>query len=439
MAQELVTNRRFQEGKAGEVPVGWTARSPRSTLAPRFRLTTRGGARVLRASGNGREDCVGHLVTPVILEGGRTYRMRARFSISRRLDPQRSLLFSVYAKDFNDGIFRYTRSREGKIHGENRFPVPGEGAVQAEVRVTFRASASGSAWIERVSLEPCAPVRPRLVRVACTQGPGSLQEWGAVLDAAGAQGVDLALLPEMMNGTTWESMVGPSAQLMRAKAKQHRMYVAGGIYFYDNRADRLLNRVPLFDRTGGLVGVYDKVHPYSPEILDGGVTAGTRVPVFETDFGRVGIMICYDGWFTDVAELLALRGAELILFPNAGYHRSLVPARAADNGVRLVVSSLNGPLGMWDTAGRDVQGPDLDATCFAGEERTFLDPRETTVGQIRVLTATLDLSRSPSPHNWGGPMLSAPGGRRNRRDQLRLLYRDIEEEVLEPRARRPPG
>jgi hypothetical protein len=109
-----------------------------------------------------------------------------------------------------------------------------------------------------------------------------------------------------------------------------------------------------------------------------------------------------------------------------------MPARAADNCVRLVTSSLSGPLGMWDTAGRDVQAPDADPTCSANAENTFLDPRETTVGKIRVLFASFDLSRSPSPHNWGGPMLSAPGGRRNRRDQLRLLYPDIAEEVSKP-------
>lgn len=387
---------------------------------------------MLRASGNGREDCVGHLVCPVTLQGGRTYLMRVRLSVSRGVDPHRSLLFSVYAKDFNHGVFRFSGSRDQALRGESRFLVPGSGPVEAEVRLTFRASARGSAWVESVSLRECEPVPPRLVRVACTQGEGSLEEWAAVLEAVGGEGVDLALLPEMMNGSTWESMSGPSTRLMSEAAKRHRMYVAGGIYFHHRRSDTLLNRAPLYDRAGRLVGVYDKVHPYSPEILEHGVTAGTGVPVFRTDFGTVGILICYDSWFTDVAELLALRGAEIVLFPNAGYYRSLMPARAADNRVRFVTSSLGSPLGMWDTAGRDVQAPDADPTCSANAEDTFLDPRETTVGRIRVLSATFDLSRSPSPHNWGGPMLSAPGGRRNRRDQLRLLYQDLEEEVERP-------
>ena len=355
--------------------------------------------------------------------------LRVRFSATRSFDLHRSLVFGLYGKDFNNGIFSYTASREGKLAGENRFSVPGSGPLAAEVRVTFRSSAAGSAWIEHVSLEPCAPIPQRLVRVACTQGQGSTAEWAAVLDSAGAARADLVLLPEMMNGSTRESMSGPSARLMREKARQHRMHVAGGIYCYDKLADRLWNRAPLFDRAGRLLGCYDKIHPYTPEIMDDGVIAGNRAPVFATDFGTVGILICYDSWFTDVAELLALRGAEIILFPNADYYRSLMPARSSDNGVRFVASSLYGAPGMWDTAGRDVQAPDLDPSCYAKEEGTFSDVREMTVGKIRMVTATFDLSRSPSPHNWGGPLRSAPGGRRNRRDQRVLLYREIDEAV----------
>jgi predicted amidohydrolase len=429
MARNLVPT--LGSGAAGGLPAGWTARSPRPSLAPRFALAPRGGRVVLAARGNGRDDCVGHLATPVVLEGGLTYRLRVRIAAVRGLDLHQSVVVGVFGRDFNNGIFSFSASRDG-FDGESRFAVPGRGPVEAEVRLTFRATARGSALVERISLEPCDLVPQRLVRVGCTQGQGTADEWAAVLDAAGALGMDLVLLPEMMNGTTREGMNGPSARLMAGKARQYSMYVAGGIYCYEKRADRLWNRTPLFDRAGRLVGRYDKVHPYSPEIANDGVTAGTEVPVFRADFGRVGIMICYDSWFTDVAELLALKGAEMILFPNADYYRSLMPARAADNGVRVVASSLYGAPGVWDTAGRDVQAPLLDASCHAREEGTFADPAETMVGAIRLLTVTLDFARSPSPHNWGGPLLSAPGGRRNRRDQRALLFDELEKETRRP-------
>jgi predicted amidohydrolase len=220
--------------------------------------------------------------------------------------------------------------------------------------------------------------------------------------------------------------------MMARKARQHRMYVVGGIYRQDSKRGLIYNTALLFDRQGHLAGHYDKIHPFTHEFWGkGSVTPGRAAPVFRTDFGTVGIMICYDSWFTDVAELLALKGAEIILFPNAGYYVSLMPARSADNGVRLVVSSLSSPLGIWDTAGRDIMRPRRDPTTCANcpPSATARDIRHLKVGKVKIMLATLDLSQSPSPHNWGGPMLSAPGGRRNRREQTYFLYDEIRRET----------
>jgi predicted amidohydrolase len=208
---------------------------------------------------------------------------------------------------------------------------------------------------------------------------------------------------------------------------EHGMYVAGGFMCYDKRTDVLANVALLFDRRGRRIGRYDKVHPYSPEVLYQGVTPGNDVPVFKTPLGKIGFMICYDSWFTDVAEVLALKGAEIILFPNAGYYRDLMPARAADNGVRIVASSLGSGNGIWDTTGTEVTQTEPSATCHPGCPPAHSEVRKRKIGKIEMLVATLDLAVSPSPHNWGGPMMSAPGGRRNRRDQLGLLNLEIGE------------
>jgi len=50
--------------------------------------------------------------------------------------------------------------------------------------------------------------------------------------------------------------------------------------------------------------------------------------------------------------------------------------------------------------------------------------------ELGLLLVELDLSKSPAPANWGGPMRAAPGGRRNRREQKRLLYEELEREQL---------
>jgi predicted amidohydrolase len=199
------------------------------------------------------------------------------------------------------------------------------------------------------------------------------------------------------------------------------MYTAASILVIDKKDGRRYNRGVLYDRQGSLVGEYDKIHPYSPEITERNVSPGSKTNIFKTDFGKVGIIICYDSWFTDVTELLALKGAEVILFPAAGYYRSLIPARAADNRVRFVISVLGKSYGIFDTAGRDVEAPTKDPSVGASGD-TFKDVRTFTVDGIGMLCASLDLNCSISPHYNGGKMMEAPGGKRNRTEQV--LYLD---------------
>lgn len=427
----LIPGSQFTENRIGSVPEGWEPRVARASLAPSFVVAKRGGKIVLQAAGNGNEDCAGWLVAPVTVQGGQSYRLSTQLSCSRNLNPHQHLLFAFYTPHFNDGIFHFRKLANGSAYGEGRFQVPGRGLVSGEVRIGFRLSAVGKAWIESVTLKECEPIPPRPVTVTCVQGEGSgLAEWDRVLGVAAKAGADLVLLPEVMNGHTREPLRGPSARLMARHAARHQMYVAGGILHLDRATDRIYNTALLFNRKGKLVGCYRKNHPYSPEVNDDGITPGLEVPVFTTDFGKVGIIICYDGWFTDVTELLALKGAEIILFPNAGYYRNLMPARAADNCVHMIVSSRDNrcPCGIWDTAGRDVTDPDNDlSVCL--DKKGFSRVRSRDVGDVHMITATLDLSQRLSPHWWDGPMLAAPGGRRNRRDQKRLLHLELQRET----------
>jgi len=214
---------------------------------------------------------------------------------------------------------------------------------------------------------------------------------------------------------------GPAMEFMARKATQWKMYVSGSIRL--KRGDLVFNSAPLFDRKGKLVGIYDKVMLYDPE-LDDGTTPGTAMPVFEADFGKVGIMTCYDSWHPSVAKLLALKGAELILFPSAGYYVQLMHARAADNGVVIAASS-NSPCGVWDGGGNQADGASQDATRYAPTAIVAFEKDESQKMQI----VTVDLSKKPSPHFWGGPMLSAPGGRRVRATCPIYLEEEIAREV----------
>ncbi|MDR2136556.1 MAG: carbon-nitrogen hydrolase family protein, partial [Treponema sp.] len=156
---------------------------------------------------------------------------------------------------------------------------------------------------------------------------------------AAADKADLLLYPETVSQdgvANGERLLG----LLGALAAKYGMYTAASIFITDKKDGRNYNRGVLHDRQGKPAGVYDKIHPYSPEVTHRNISPGQKTDVFKTDFGTVGMIICYDSWFTDVTALMALKGAEVILFPVAGYYRSLIPARAADNQVRFVISVL---------------------------------------------------------------------------------------------------
>ncbi len=78
-----------------------------------------------------------------------------------------------------------------------------------------------------------------------------------------------------------------------------------------------------------------------------GVVPGSDYPVFETRFGKVGMMICYDGFFPEVARQLTLRGAEIIAWPVWGCNPELARARAAENHVYLVSSTYEDTSSNW--------------------------------------------------------------------------------------------
>jgi predicted amidohydrolase len=400
----LVANGAFSQGRIGAVPKGWSVKAPNPALRPEFRIVEGAGhAHLLEAAGNGRTECFGCITFPVQLAAGRTYRFRVRFRFEGFEDVNRHLLHGVFASGFNDGIFTY-RKDLGSVIGEARFPGPAN-AAGGEVRLYFRYSATGKVRWSEVSLQECEPIKPRPVKIAVCQGGGDRMRWEKYLDTAGRKKCDVALMTEFFEEGI-QSRDGPSMKFMAEKARQWKMYVCGTIRL--RRGDLVYNSAPLFDRQGRLVGIYDKFMLYDPE-LDDGTTPGDSMPVFQADFGKVGIMTCYDSWHPEVARLLAYKGAELILFPSAGYYRQLMHARAADNGVVIAASS-GSPCGVWDSGGNQADSGSQDETRCAPTSILGFEKEDEQKMQI----VTVDLSKRPSPHSWGGPMLSAPGGRRVR-------------------------
>jgi predicted amidohydrolase len=169
-------------------------------------------------------------------------------------------------------------------------------------------------------------------------------------------GADLILLPEgativgtgLKYADVSESIPGPTTQTLSRIARERNAYIAAGLYEREGAA--IYNTAVLINRQGSVIGKYRKV--YLPrEEVEGGLTAGNSFPVFDTDFGRIGLMICWDVQYADPAKALARQGAEMILMPIWGGHETLAKARAIENHVFLVASGYDFPTMILDPRG----------------------------------------------------------------------------------------
>lgn len=198
--------------------------------------------------------------------------------------------------------------------------------------------------------------------------------------------VDLMIFPELyltaVDGFTsggaddWERRVaeeipGPlTERIGKIAAKAKRWIAAGSIN--ERRDEKIHNTAIAFSPEGELVAVYRKLFPWRPfERADAGTDSA---PVFEiADKGTVGMMICYDGWFPEVARGLALRGAELIAQPTAtttpDREEEIVLARANAivNQVYLFNPNMVSTFGPGRSVGVDPEGRIL-FEASAGEE-----------------------------------------------------------------------
>jgi formamidase len=111
-----------------------------------------------------------------------------------------------------------------------------------------------------------------------------------------------------------EPIPGPLTERIGKIAARAKRWICAGSIF--ERADdgKIHNTALVFDPDGGLVATYRKLFPWQP--FETTAPGDRAAPVFEIPgVGRLGLMICYDGWFPEVARGLALGGAEAIVHP----------------------------------------------------------------------------------------------------------------------------
>lgn len=148
---------------------------------------------------------------------------------------------------------------------------------------------------------------------------------------AAAAGARLVLLQELHNGAYFcqhqsvdefdraEPIPGPSTERLSALARQHGVVLVGSLF--ERRAPGLShNTAVVFDADGSLRGKYRKMHiPDDPGFNEKFYfTPGDLgfTPI-DTSVGRLGVLVCWDQWYPEAARLMALAGAELLLYPTA--------------------------------------------------------------------------------------------------------------------------
>ena len=212
---------------------------------------------------------------------------------------------------------------------------------------------------------------------------------------AAQNGVDLVVLPEMFNcpysndyfPEYAEPKGGDTWQAMSDSARENKVIlVAGSIPELDE--ERVFNTSFVFDPHGHQIARHRKMHLFDIHVVDGQrffesetLTAGNQVTVFESKFGQIGLCVCFDLRFPELARLMALKGAQMIIVPGA-FNMTTGPAhwellfrqRAVDNQLFTIgVAPARDEYGVYVSYGNSIVcSPWGDVLYRAGAEKTIL-------------------------------------------------------------------
>ncbi len=158
-----------------------------------------------------------------------------------------------------------------------------------------------------------------------------------LLEQAAAKGVQVACLPELFMSEYFcqretqevfdlaEPIPGPTTERLSALAKKHKMVIVASLF--EKRAPGIChNTAVVLDADGTMLGLYRKMHiPHDPLFYEKYYFSpgDTGFKNFDTAYGRIGVLVCWDQWFPEAARLTALQGAKVLFYPTAiGWHPS---------------------------------------------------------------------------------------------------------------------
>lgn len=239
------------------------------------------------------------------------------------------------------------------------------------------------------------------------------------LREAAAAGAELVLLQELHNGPYFcqhesvsefdraEAIPGPSTERIGALAEELKLVVVASLF--ERRAAGLYhNTAVVFDRSRAIAGRYRKMHiPDDPAFYEKFYfTPGDLgFEPIRTSVGKLGVLVCWDQWYPEAARLMALAGAELLLYPTAiGWDPqdedaekqrqreawiTVQRGHAVANGIPLLACNRTG----FEAAPEGGRGLQFWGTSFvAGPQGEFLAQAGTDAREL--LTVDIDLARS---------------------------------------------
>lgn len=202
------------------------------------------------------------------------------------------------------------------------------------------------------------------IKVAAIQMPivtdkmQNVRTAGIYLEKIKDEKPDFVILPEMFccpyqtqNFPVYaEEEGGPVWQQLSEYAKQYGIYLIGGSMPEKDAEGKVYNTSYIFDRQGKQIGKHRKVHLFDIDVTGGQtfkesdtLTAGDHDTVFDTEFGRMGVMLCFDIRFPELARMMVNDGAKAIFVP-AAFNMTTGPAhwelsfrtRALDNQIYMI-------------------------------------------------------------------------------------------------------
>jgi predicted amidohydrolase len=363
-------------------PKGWETQSPRDEIRPVFSFQDKGGG-VFVIEAKGKPGATGMWKKTFAVEGGRHYRFFAMRYTSKMDSTRRGAVVRlIWLNDQGGKVTRdepsFASYRPGtQPRAEPEFPRAGaktrsgwtevsdvfkapKSATRVQVELCLRWETHGRVEWKNVSLTPSAAPKPRIARLATIhfqprEGKTNAEKcrlFAPLIAEAAKKKADFIVLPETLtfygSGSTYaeraEPIPGPSTKYFGTLAKKYDLYIVAGLL--EREKTLVYNVAVLIGPDGEVAGKYRKVCLPRGEI-EGGISPGKTYPVFQTRFGKVGMMICYDGFFPEVARRLSNNGAEIIAWPVWGCNPMLGAARACENHVYIVSSTYTDASAKW--------------------------------------------------------------------------------------------